>query len=68
MISEIIGHGSLSVDSEDGLYDFIRGCTETTRDKFILLEFVRLEYYSTNILNDFFDLLSEYSYEIDPSI
>jgi hypothetical protein len=68
MISEIIGHGPLSVDSEDGLYEFIRGCTETTRDTFDLLEFVKLEYCLTNILHNFLDLLSEYSSEISASI
>jgi hypothetical protein len=68
VISEIVSHGSLSVDSEDGLYDFICKGTETTRDTFGLLEFVRLEYCSTNILHNFFNLLSEYSCEINASI
>jgi hypothetical protein len=56
MISEIIGHGSLRLDSENGLYDFISKGTETPRDMFGLLEFVRLEYCSTNVLNECFNL------------
>jgi hypothetical protein len=48
MIFEIIGQGSLSVDSEDNPCDFISKGIETTRDSFSLLEFVRLEYCSTN--------------------
>jgi hypothetical protein len=68
MIYEILGHGSLRLDSEDSLYDFISHGIETNREMFSLLEFVRLDYCSTEVLNDFFDVLSEHSYEINASM
>jgi hypothetical protein len=68
MIYTIISRGSLRVDSEDSLYDFIRNGIETNQEMFSLLEFVRWEYCSTDVLNDFFDVLSEHSYEINTSM
>jgi hypothetical protein len=68
MIYEILGHGSLRLESEDGLYHFIRKGIETDLEMFGLLEFVRFEYCSTDVMNDFFDLLSDHFYEINASI
>jgi hypothetical protein len=68
MICEILGHGSLRLESEDTLYDFIRKGTETNRGMFSLMEFVRLEYCSTKVMNDFLDLLSEHFYEFNASM
>jgi hypothetical protein len=65
---EIISHGSLRIESENSLYDFIRKATEMNPEMFYLLEFVRLEYCSTDVVNDLFDLLWENSYEINTSI
>jgi hypothetical protein len=68
MIYEILGHGSLRLDGEDRLYDFIKKGIETNRGTFALLEFVRWEYCSTDVMNDFFDLISEHFYEINASM
>jgi hypothetical protein len=68
VIYATIGHGSLRVESEDGLYEFIKKGIETNREMFCLLEFVRFEYCSANVVNDFFDLLSEHFYEINASM
>jgi hypothetical protein len=65
---EIIGHGSLRIESDDSLFDFIRKGTETNPKMFCLLEFVRFEYYSTYVMNDLFDVLWENSYDINASI
>jgi hypothetical protein len=54
---EIISHGSLRIESEDGLYDFIRKGTKMNLEMFYLLEFVRFEYCSTDVMDNFFDLL-----------
>jgi hypothetical protein len=64
----ILGHGSLRLESEGSLYNFINEVIETNRGMFGLLEFVRWEYCSPDVLNDFFDILSEHSYEINASI
>jgi hypothetical protein len=68
MIYEILGHGSLRLDGEDSLYDFIREATETNREMGSLLEFVRLEYCSTDVISEFFDVLSEDFCGINASI
>jgi hypothetical protein len=68
LLYEIITQGYLRIDSEDSLYDFISKGIETSREMFSLLEFVRLEYCSTGVMNDFFDLLSDYCYEINASM
>jgi hypothetical protein len=68
MIYTIISQGSLRLESEDSLYDFIRKGIETNREMFTLLEFVRWEYCSTDVMNDFFDVLSEHLSEINASI
>jgi hypothetical protein len=68
MIYDILGRGSLRLDSEDSLYDIIRRGIETNREMFGLLEFVRFEYCSTAAMNDFLELLSEHSYEINASM
>jgi hypothetical protein len=67
-IYAILSRESLRLESEDGLYDFISRGIKTNRKMFGLLEFVRIEYCSTGIMNEFMDLLSEYSYEINASM
>jgi hypothetical protein len=67
-ICEVLGHGSLRLDSEDTLYNFISEGAETNREMFSLLEFVRWEYCSTDVINDFFDLLSDHLYEMNVSV
>jgi hypothetical protein len=68
VLYEVLGHGSLRLDSEDSLYDFIGKGTETNREMFSLLEFVKLDCCSTDVLNAFFYLLSEHFYEISASM
>jgi hypothetical protein len=68
LLYEIIGHGSLRIESEDGPYDFIRKGTEINPKMFYLLEFVRFEYCSTDVMNDLFDLLWENFYDINASM
>jgi hypothetical protein len=68
VLCEILGHGSLRLESEDSLFDFISKGTEANQQMFGLLEFVRLEYCSTDVLNGFFGLLSEHLSEISASI
>jgi hypothetical protein len=58
----------LRLESEDKLYNFMNKGTETNRELFGLLEFVKLEYCSTDVLSDFFDLLSEHFHGINPSV
>jgi hypothetical protein len=53
---EIIGRESLRVENGDSFYDFIRN---SSPDMFCLLEFVRSEYCSTDVILDFFDLLCD---------
>jgi hypothetical protein len=65
---EIFGHESLRLESEDDLYNFISKGIETKGEMFGLLEFVRLEYCSTDVINDFFDLLCEHFYGINASM
>jgi hypothetical protein len=68
MIYEIISQRSLRLGSEDSLCYFIIEGIKTNWKMFSLLEFVRLEYCSTNVMGDFFDRLSEHFYEINASI
>jgi hypothetical protein len=68
ILYEIIGRGSLKLESEDCLYDFISKGTETNREMFRLLEFVRFEYCSTGRVNDLFKRLSPHFYEINASM
>jgi hypothetical protein len=68
IIYEIIGRGSLSLENEDDLYDFISQGIETKQELFGLIEFFRLEYCSTDVMGDFLDILSEHFYEINASI
>jgi hypothetical protein len=68
MLYDILSRESRKLYGEDSLYYFIRKGTETNREMFGLLEFVRWEYGSTDVLNDFFDVLSEHSSEINASI
>jgi hypothetical protein len=59
MIYEILSRGSLTLESEDSLYDFINKGTEMNQEMLSLLEFVRLEHCSTEVMNDFLDRLSD---------
>jgi hypothetical protein len=54
ILYEAIGQGSLRLENEDSLYNFISRGIETNREMHGLLEFLRLEYCSTEIMNDFF--------------
>jgi hypothetical protein len=68
LLYEMIGHGSLRIESEDSLCNFIRRGTKINPEMFCLLEFVRFEYCSTDVMNDLFDLLWENSHEINASM
>jgi hypothetical protein len=68
MLYDIINHGNLRLDSEDSLYDFINKGTETNREMCSLLELVRFKYCSTDIMDDFLDLLSQHVYGINASV
>jgi hypothetical protein len=68
MIYEILSRGSLTLESEDSLYDFISRGTETNREMFGLLEFVRFEYCSTDAMSDFLAILSRQFYELNVSM
>jgi hypothetical protein len=68
LLYEIIGHGSLRLETEDSFFDFIRKGTEMNPKMFGLLEFVRFEYCSREVMNDLFDVLWENSYEINASM
>jgi hypothetical protein len=67
-LCEIIGHESLRIENEDSLYDFIRRGAKINPEMFCLLEFVKFEYCSTDVVDAFFDLLWETSYEINASM
>jgi hypothetical protein len=62
-----ISQGYLSLENEDSLYHFISRGIETNREMHGLLEFVRLEYCSPKVMNDFFEIFSGYFYEINAS-
>jgi hypothetical protein len=68
LLYAIISRGSLRLESEDSLYDFIRKNTETNGGMCRLLEFVRLEYCSADVVTDFFDLHSGHFYEVNASM
>jgi hypothetical protein len=68
LLYDIIGHGSLRIESEDSLYDFIREGIKINPEVFCLLEFVKFEYCSTGVMDGLFDLLWENSCEINASI
>jgi hypothetical protein len=68
LLYEIITQGCLRIESEDCLYDFISHGIETNQEMFSLLEFVRLPYCSTDVMDDFFYRLSGYFYEINASM
>jgi hypothetical protein len=68
LLYEIINSRSLRLEGEDSLYDFISKSIETNREMYGLLEFVRCEYCSTEVMNDFLDLLSEHFSEISASM
>jgi hypothetical protein len=63
LLSDIINHESLRLESEDGLYDFISKGIETNGEMFGLLE-----YCSVDVMKDFLDILSEHFYLINASI
>jgi hypothetical protein len=65
---EIICHESLRIEIEDRLYDFIRKGTKMNPEMFCLLESIRFDYCSTDVMNDLLDLLWENSYEINASM
>jgi hypothetical protein len=60
--------GSQFALGDESLDDFVRKGVETNPEMFCLLEFVRFEYCSADVMNDFFDLLWENSYEIKASM
>jgi hypothetical protein len=60
MICQIIGSGSLRLERQDSLYDFIAKGIRKNWEIFGLLEFVRLEYCSTDVVTDFFNLPSDH--------
>jgi hypothetical protein len=68
LLYDIIGQGSLRIESEDGLCDFIRRGTKMNPEMFCLLEFVRFEYCSADVMNDLFDLFWENFYEMNTSM
>jgi hypothetical protein len=68
LIYAILSHGSLRLESEDGLYEFIRRGIEMNGEMFGLFEFIRLEYCSTDAMNDFLDLFLGHSHEINASM
>jgi hypothetical protein len=68
LIYEILSHRSVRLDSEDSLYDFISKGSKTNSEMLRLLEFVKMEYCSTDVMSEFFDLLSGHCYEINASM
>jgi hypothetical protein len=68
LLHEIIGYGSLGLESEDGLCGFISKGTETNREMIGLLEFVRFEYCSTHVMKGIFALLSGHFSELNASM
>jgi hypothetical protein len=53
MISEIIGHASVRIESGDSLYDLINKAIETKPEMFGPLEFIRLDYCSADVMSNF---------------
>jgi hypothetical protein len=68
MIYEILGQGSLRLESKDSLCRFISESMRTRPEMYGLIEFVRLEYCSTDVITNFFARLSEHFYEINVSM
>jgi hypothetical protein len=63
-----ISHGSPRIEIEDSLCDFISKSIDMNQELFCLLELVRLEYCSTDVMNGFSDVLSLHFYEISASM
>jgi hypothetical protein len=53
IIYQVISQRPLRLENEDSLYDFISKGAETNREMFHLMEFVTLDYCSTDVINDF---------------
>jgi hypothetical protein len=64
----LLGHRSLKIESEDWLYCFISSKFSVDPTFFSLLEFVRFEFLSTEILCDFADASLQYCDQINQSI
>jgi hypothetical protein len=62
-----MGYSLLRLKSEDSFYDFISQGAKANREIVGFLELVRLEYQSTNVMNDFFSLHLEHLEEINAS-
>jgi hypothetical protein len=68
VVYDIISHGSLRIDWQNSLWGFFSKGIKPNREIFCLLEFVRLECSSVDVLNDVFDLFSGHFSEINASI
>jgi hypothetical protein len=68
LLYDSISRGSLRIESEGGLYDFISNGTTMNPEMFCLLEFARFEYCSIEVMNDLFDLLWESFSDINASM
>jgi hypothetical protein len=52
------------LESGNSFSGFIRKATKMNREMFVVLTLVRLKYYSTGVMNDFCNVLSEQLSEI----
>jgi hypothetical protein len=52
LLSKIVSQGYVKLESEDGLDDFVSKGIEMNGEMFGLVTFVRLEYCSTDVVND----------------
>jgi hypothetical protein len=68
LLCAISGDEPLMLDSEDNLDEFIRKGADVNRAVLGLLEFVRLECFSTDVMNNFFDVILEPFYESNASM
>jgi hypothetical protein len=62
------GSWALKIESEHSLSDLIAKGIKANWEMFVLLEFVRLEYCSRDVISNFFDLLSEHFHAINASM
>jgi hypothetical protein len=68
LLSAILSHRSLKLRSENWLYEFVKHQIQIDPQYSRLLEFVRFEYLSSNLISDFTGFISESCWVLTPSL
>jgi hypothetical protein len=68
LLESILSHPSLRILTENKLYEFVKSQILRDESYSVLLEFVRFEYLSLDLISDFEKLISSSFYLLTPSI